>query len=99
MTTKVYLPEALFAQGTLHRGRGLVVSAEGRVLESAPPDAEQIALPGKLLLPGFVNGHSHAFQRAIRGRTEFLAAGHERDDFWSWREAMYEAATALDPEA
>ncbi|MDP2269352.1 MAG: formimidoylglutamate deiminase [Archangium sp.] len=99
MTTTVYRPEALYAQGTLHRGRGLVVSAEGRVLETAPADAEQISLPGKLLLPGFVNGHSHAFQRAIRGRTEFLAAGHERDDFWSWREAMYEAATALDPEA
>ena len=98
--TKVYQPEALFTEGRLHRGRALVVSNEGNVLpeEAATAFSEKIALPGKLLLPGFVNGHSHAFQRALRGRTEFLAAGHERDDFWSWREAMYEAATALDPE-
>jgi formimidoylglutamate deiminase len=49
-------------------------------------------------LPGFVNAHSHAFQRVLRGRTELRAAGHEADDFWSWRERMYQAATALDPE-
>ena len=34
-----------------------------------------------LSLPGFVNAHSHAFQRALRGRTE-------GDDFWGWRDAM-----------
>jgi formimidoylglutamate deiminase len=49
-------------------------------------------------LPGFVNAHSHAFQRVLRGRTELRAKGHEADDFWSWRERMYQAATALDPE-
>jgi formimidoylglutamate deiminase len=38
-----------------------------------------------LRLPGFVNAHSHAFQRALRGR----AAG---GDFWSWREGMLEEA-------
>lgn len=98
--TTVYLPEAIFAEGQLHRGRALVVSAEGRVLPAgaATADARLVTLPGRVLLPGFVNGHSHAFQRAIRGRTEFLAPGHERDDFWSWREAMYAAAEALDPE-
>jgi len=35
----------------------------------------------KLSLPGFVNAHSHAFQRALRGRTE-------GGDFWAWRDAM-----------
>jgi len=54
-------------------------------------------LPGKLLLPGFVNGHSHAFQRVLRGRTEHAPLGAGDDDFWSWREAMYEAATKLQP--
>src|ERR1044072_841995 len=38
-----------------------------------------------LSLPGFVNAHSHAFQRALRGRTE-------GDDFWGWRDAMLELA-------
>jgi formimidoylglutamate deiminase len=39
-------------------------------------------------LPGFVNAHSHAFQRALRGRTE-------GGDFWAWRERMLELAHGL----
>ena len=42
-------------------------------------------------LPGFVNAHSHAFQRAMRGRVE-------GGDFWSWRDAMYAEAARLDPQ-
>src|ERR1044071_1929496 len=41
-----------------------------------------------LSLPGFVNAHSHAFQRALRGRTE-------GDDFWGWRDAMLALAEGL----
>ena len=44
-----------------------------------------------LTLPGFVNAHSHAFQRALRGRTE-------GDDFWGWRESMLALAEGLSPE-
>jgi formimidoylglutamate deiminase len=44
-----------------------------------------------LSLPGFVNAHSHAFQRALRGRTE-------GDDFWGWRDAMLELAEGLSAE-
>ena len=51
-----------------------------------------------LLLPGMVNAHSHAFQRQIRGATHRRGA-HDPSGFWSWREAMYKAANALDPEA
>ena len=43
-----------------------------------------------LTLPGFVNAHSHAFQRALRGRTEGA-------DFWAWREAMLDVASRLAP--
>ncbi len=52
---------------------------------------------GRLLVPGLVNGHSHAFQRHLRGRVEVRAAAAPDDDFWSWRESMYAAAEALDP--
>jgi formimidoylglutamate deiminase len=45
----------------------------------------------RLTLPGFVNAHSHAFQRALRGRTE-------GDDFWGWRESMLDLARGLTPE-
>ena len=46
------------------------------------------------LLPGMVSAHSHAFQRALRGRGERFPAG--AGSFWSWREAMYELAAELD---
>ncbi len=38
-------------------------------------------------IPGFVNAHCHAFQRALRGRVE-------GGDFWAWRETMLELAAA-----
>ncbi|MFP4597122.1 MAG: formimidoylglutamate deiminase [Persicimonas sp.] len=48
------------------------------------------------LVPGLVNAHSHAFQRGIRGKTEYLVADREEEDFWSWREEMYRAALGYD---
>jgi formiminoglutamate deiminase len=56
----------------------------------APPQASSLA---GLTIPGFANAHSHAFQRALRGRTQ---AG--RGDFWTWRARMYEIAEAIDPD-
>ncbi len=47
------------------------------------------------LLPGIPSLHSHAFQRSFAGRTEFAGGG---GDFWSWREAMYRAAEAVEPD-
>jgi formimidoylglutamate deiminase len=44
-----------------------------------------------LTLPGFVNAHSHAFQRAMRGSVE-------GEDFWGWRESMLDVARGLTPE-
>ena len=49
-------------------------------------------VPG-LTLPGLANCHSHAFHRALRGRTQ-----RERGTFWSWREQMYAVAGRLDPD-
>jgi formimidoylglutamate deiminase len=48
------------------------------------------------VLPGLVNAHSHAFQRAMAGLTE-RSAGSD-DDFWSWRDRMYRAANRISPE-
>ena len=48
-------------------------------------------------VPAMPNAHSHAFQRGLRGRAERIAGAG--DDFWSWREAMYELAGELDPDS
>ena len=47
-----------------------------------------------LTLPGFANCHSHAFHRALRGRTH-----DQSGTFWDWRAGMYALAERLDPEA
>nr|WP_255216251.1 formimidoylglutamate deiminase [Pseudenhygromyxa sp. WMMC2535] len=65
-----------------------------------PPDHSEVPtvdLGNSLLFPGLVNAHSHAFQRMIRGATHRRGAG-DPSSFWSWRQAMYTAANALDPE-
>jgi formiminoglutamate deiminase len=50
------------------------------------------ALPG-LTLPGLANAHSHAFHRALRGRTHARAG-----TFWTWRDGMYRVAGGLEPD-
>ena len=60
------------------------------VTVDAPPAGTVLS---GLTLPGFANGHSHAFHRALRGRTH-----HERGTFWTWRSRMYSLAARLDPD-
>ncbi|GAB4087219.1 formimidoylglutamate deiminase [Myceligenerans cantabricum] len=85
---------------------GVVIRTEGgRVAEVttdvAAPPAGATRLRG-LTLPAFANAHSHAFHRALRGRTHTVPAGGGRGaagSFWTWREQMYRAAERLDPES
>ena len=58
----------------------------------AIPPAAANRLAG-LTIPGLANAHSHAFQRALRGRTQDGAGS-----FWTWRERMYALAGDLDPD-
>jgi formimidoylglutamate deiminase len=70
----------------------LAVDDDGRALSGAASgDA-----PDGFCVSGFVNAHSHAFQRALRGRVERRSATNPNDDFWAWREAMYGDANAID---
>lgn len=57
------------------------------------PPAGATRLPG-VVLPGLANAHSHAFHRALRGRTH-----RGGGTFWTWREGMYRVAAALDPDS
>ena len=64
--------------------------------EQAPAGANRLSGP---VLPGIVNAHSHAFQRAIVGLTERRSRTSDAsDDFWSWRDRMYSAANRITPE-
>jgi formimidoylglutamate deiminase len=95
----VLAPDLIFHQGRVESGLALAVR-DGRIERIASAASLVEAghtlerLPGRLLLPGFVNAHSHAFQRVIRGRTQWRPARGQAD-FWSWREAMYGAALGL----
>ncbi|HNJ98945.1 MAG TPA: formimidoylglutamate deiminase, partial [Ilumatobacteraceae bacterium] len=73
----------------------LVTEADGVITEvrvdmACPPGAVRLA---GITVPGLANAHSHAFHRALRGRTQ-VGAG----TFWTWRNQMYELAATLTPD-
>jgi formimidoylglutamate deiminase len=93
-----WIPEIIYVGDKFERNRALVCDAAGMIVKIAAVDdlsgEKRINLPRRALLPGMVNAHSHAFQRVLRGRTEYRTA-NQRDSFWTWRELMYSAATRL----
>ncbi|AYN22443.1 formimidoylglutamate deiminase [Alcaligenes aquatilis] len=67
--------------------------------EASQPDIDTAGSVHKAqgaALPGMPNLHSHAFQSAMAGLTEFRGQG--QDSFWSWRDLMYRFAARLEPE-
>ena len=54
---------------------------------------------GTLRLPALTTAHSHAFQRAMRGRAQRPLPENATDDFWTWRGQMYALASSLTPES
>ena len=99
-TLTAWLPDLIYVGDFFERELALVCDSTGRIASLSPAkevrDLNPIRLTGRALLPGLVNAHSHAFQRVIRGRTEHRTQA--RDTFWTWREAMYRAATQLTPD-
>ena len=89
----------IYADRGFQRGLALVCDGAGQLVPFAAGNEveDPIALKDCAVLPGLINAHSHAFQRVIRGRTEYRTA-HTKDSFWTWREMMYSAATRLTPE-
>ena len=96
-----YLLERAWVDGAVHDdvlveiadGRFTAVTPGAGVEEFHRVPGETARLPG-LTLPGLTNDHSHAFHRALRGRTQ-----RERGTFWTWREQMYAVAERLTPDS
>ena len=92
---------ALFARHALLPGgwqRDVLLEwSGGGELAAVTPGAAQPAgaAAATLVVPGMVNLHSHAFQRALGGLTE--VAGEGPDSFWTWRELMYRFARNITP--
>ena len=102
MPTTLWAPRAWLA-GRWQSGVLLRTDALGRWAEvtagvHSPPVGATV-LPGPVL-PGLVDAHSHAFQRAFAGLSERRMPGRDgqADDFWSWRDRMYRVALRITPE-
>lgn len=91
----IYAKQALLDEGWATNVR--LDLRDGRIVSINPgtgPEANDTRVD--TLLPALGNLHSHAFQRAMAGMTEFRQAG--RDSFWTWRELMYRFMERLTPE-
>jgi len=89
------IPDLVLDAHGARSGLGITIE-DGRIVEiEGATEGER--LPRKAVAPGFVNDHSHAFQRRLRGSVERIDPSHPHDDFWTWRERMYALADGLDP--
>lgn len=104
-------PEYVYTPDGLQTGMVVSIADDGRIASitprhpgpgtenssSIPEPIDVESLSGMALLPGFVNVHSHVFQRALRGHTHRPLS--PKDTFWTWRNAMYARAQQLTPES
>ncbi|MCX6128925.1 MAG: amidohydrolase family protein [Proteobacteria bacterium] len=100
MKTRVLKFQAAYVQHRWLSPCYVSLNREGQLLEISEheplhPIDESIS---GYLLPGFANAHSHSFQYLMCGMAEHLEPGHEADNFWSWRERMYQLAGLMSPD-
>ena len=101
----LWVPDLVWDGMAAHRDWGVGVE-DGRIASVGPVEdlrgdarfVDERRLAMRAVMPAPVNVHSHAFQRAIRGRTQWRSAEGGQADFWSWRDAMYQVASSIDDE-
>lgn len=94
-----WLAEQAWVDGAWAQQVLLEADASGHWCRIQPNAGAQAGLDATRLgvvLPGLTNAHSHAFQRAMAGLAE--RSDRSQDDFWSWRERMYQIALRISPE-
>jgi formimidoylglutamate deiminase len=95
---RVHAPAALLPDGWA-RDVAMEIDSAGKIVnverDARPSNAEPLA---GAAVPAMANLHSHAFQRALAGRTG-RAAPSKDDSFWTWRQAMYAFLDRIDADA
>jgi formimidoylglutamate deiminase len=94
---RFHLKSAFLSQGWA-RDVMVTVSDNGFIanIETDAPAADRTERVDGITVPGMPNAHSHAFQRAMAGNTEYRLSA--RDSFWTWRRAMYALANRIEPD-
>lgn len=92
--TTIFAREALTPMGWA-RDVAVEIGADGRI-EKLASGAKPAGVTVGALLPAPGNGHSHSFQRAMAGLTEYRS--QDKDDFWTWRALMYHFVERLTPD-
>ncbi len=94
MSRQTLQADLAWIDGAFVPGAVIGIGADGRIESVSQDGPPTRRLVGMALLPGFVNAHSHAFQRGLRGSGERFPTGG--GSFWSWRQAMYGLVSTLD---
>lgn len=91
--TSILRPSRVLLDGTIHRDKEIEI-ADDRIVEVR--DAMAPATWNALIVPGFIDAHSHAFQRGLRGLGDRYPNG--AGSFFTWRSSMYDLVEGLDPQ-
>ncbi len=89
-STRAWLHDRWQSDVRIEVADGLITA----VTPGAKPAADDVRVD--TLLPALANLHSHSFQRAMAGMTEY--SGQSQDSFWTWRSLMYRFLEHLTPE-
>uniref|UniRef100_A0AC34QJK4 Amidohydrolase-related domain-containing protein n=1 Tax=Panagrolaimus sp. JU765 TaxID=591449 RepID=A0AC34QJK4_9BILA len=88
---KVISPKFIWLNGKFTSNQQLKIGENGEILEIGEnldmDGCDSVELRDSAIVPGFVNAHSHAFHRYLRGQTGIGQS--TTDSFWKWRDAMY----------
>ncbi len=92
----IFRAKSAWIDDAISTGVDIEVASDGLIAAIRPSGNSTdsvVELPG-VVYPGFANAHSHAFHRALRGRTH-----GDGGTFWTWRNGMYQAAATLTPDS
>ncbi|NQW26618.1 MAG: formimidoylglutamate deiminase [Flammeovirgaceae bacterium] len=94
---KTFQVKGLLQQTGWHLNQYITLDVGGTIIDISNNGEASEYING-YVIPGFQNSHSHAFQYAMAGLAEIHPINSHKDDFWSWREAMYQVALSVDPD-